>query len=197
MKRALFAAALLSAGLGLTADGALGAQGGWVTVYDAANPNLNAFDRTGDANWRIADGGILEATTGGGHLVTKADYANFEIRAEFWVDADANSGIFMRCSDRAMIGAMTCYEVNIFDKRPEQNYATGAIVNVAEVRQPAPLAGGKWNTFEITARGSQLTVRLNGEQTVNVTDTKFARGPFTLQYGAGTVRWRKVEVRPL
>ena len=196
MKRRLAATLLLAASAFAPAELASGAEAGWVTLFDANTQNLNNWDRTGDANWRIVNG-VLEATMGGGHLVTKNEYTNFEIRAEFWVDADANSGLFIRCSDRAMIGAMTCYEVNIFDKRPEQNYATGAIVNVAEVRQPAPQAGGKWNTFEITARGPQLTVRLNGEQTVNVTDTKFARGPFTLQYGAGTVRFRKVEIRPL
>jgi hypothetical protein len=196
MNRRLAATLLLAASAFAPAELASGAEAGWITLFDANTQNLNNWDRTGDANWRIVNG-VIEATMGGGHLVTKNDYANFEIRAEFWVDADANSGLFIRCSDRAMIGAMTCYEVNIFDKRPEQNYATGAIVNVAEVRQPAPQAGGKWNTFEIIARGPQLTVRLNGEQTVNVTDTKFARGPFTLQYGAGTVRFRKVEIRPL
>ena len=196
MKRRLAATLLLAASAFAPAQLASGAEAGWVTLFDANTPNLNNWDRTGDANWRIVNG-VIEATMGGGHLVTKIDYGDFQIRAEFWVDDDANSGLFIRCSNRAMIGADSCYEVNIFDKRPEQNYATGAIVNVAEVRQPAPQAGGKWNTFEITARGPQLTVRLNGEQTVNVTDTKFARGPFTLQYGAGTVRFRKVEIRPL
>jgi hypothetical protein len=32
---------------------------------------------------------------------------------------------------------------------------------------------------------------------VNARDTKHAAGPFALQYGAGVVKWRKVEVKPL
>jgi hypothetical protein len=41
-----------------------------------------------------------------------------------------------------------------------------------------PKAGGKWNTYEITAKGSQLTVVLNGVQTVNIQNCRFAQGPF-------------------
>jgi hypothetical protein len=67
-----------------------------------------------------------------------------------------------------------------------------------------PKAGGKWNTYEITAKGSELTVKLNGVQTVQANDSKHANGPFTLQYGpgvknaqGGAIKWRKVQVRSL
>ena len=67
-----------------------------------------------------------------------------------------------------------------------------------------PKAGGKWNTYEITARGSQLTVVLNGQQTANVSDSKHAQGPFALQFGngakdapGGAIKFRKVEIKPL
>ena len=64
-------------------------------------------------------------------------------------------------------------------------------------------AGGKWNTFEITAKGSQLTVLFNGVKTVDVQDGKFAQGPFALQFGnhgkapGAPIKWRKVQVRAL
>ena len=38
-----------------------------------------------------------------------------------------------------------------------------------------PKAGGKWNTYEITAKGPQITVVLNGQKTVDMQDGKFAR----------------------
>jgi hypothetical protein len=119
------------------------------------------------------------------------------LRAEFWASDDANSGIFMRCQDPAKITDENCYEVNIFDQRPDQTYATGAIVKVAAVAQPAPKAGGKWNTFEVTMRGTQLVVLLNGQKTIDVNDSKFASGPVALQWGRGTVKFRKVEIKPL
>ena len=170
------------------------AQGGWTTLFDGKN--IDAFNKVGDANWTIADG-VLQADKGmGGYLVTKQPYTDFEIRAEFWVDTPANSGIFIRCDNPQMPGAEACYEVNIFDTRPDPAYATGGIVNVAKVATPIK-AGGKWNTYEIRAQGSHLMVTLNGMKTADVQDTKHARGPFALQYGAGVVKFRSVQVRPL
>ena len=133
---------------------------------------------------------------GNGYLVTPMSYSDFEIQAEFWVTDDANSGIFIRCSDPKMITAMNSYEVNIYDKRPDQSYRTGAIVDVAK---PAAVVntGGKWNTMTITAKGPKMTVTVNGMKTVDVENKMHARGPFALQYGAGTVKWRSVKVRTL
>ena len=170
------------------------AQGAWTTLFDGKN--IDAFNKVGDANWTIADG-VLQADKGmGGYLVTKQPYTDFEIRAEFWVDTPANSGIFIRCDNPQMPGAEACYEVNIFDTRPDPSYGTGAIVNVAKVTTPIK-AGGKWNTYEIRAQGSHLTVTLNGMKTADVQDAKHARGPFALQYGAGVVKFRSVQVRSL
>jgi hypothetical protein len=78
--------------------------------------------------------------------------------------------------------------------RPDPTYRTGGIVDVAK---PSTMinAGNKWNTVEITAKGSRLVVRFNGTQTVDVTDTKHARGPIALQAGVGTVKFRNVQIR--
>ena len=128
--------------------------------------------------------------------MTKQPYKDFMIRAEFWASDDANSGIFIRCIDPKKIGAATCYEVNIYDKRPDPSYGTGAIVDFAKV-DPMPKAGGKWNTFEITAQGDQLKVVMNGQTTVDIKNSKFPAGPFALQYGDGVIKFRKVQVKPL
>ena len=170
------------------------AQGGWTTLFDGKN--IDAFNQVGDANWTLVDG-VVQADKGmGGYLVTKQSYTDFEIRAEFKVDTPANSGIFIRCDNPQMPGADVCYEVNIFDTRPDPGCATGAIVYVAKVATPIK-AGGTWNTYEIRAQGSHLTVTLNGMKTADAQDAKHARGPFALQYGAGVVKFRSVQVRPL
>ena len=59
-------------------------------------------------------------------------------------------------------------------------------------------AGGQWNTYDITAKGPQFTVVLNGVKTVDgATDAKNPSGRIALQYGGGVVKFRKVEIRPL
>jgi hypothetical protein len=203
MKRTIVGAALLSAAALLPACSML-SGGGWTTLIDGQS-GLENFNRIGDANWRAENGAVVADRGKGGYLVSKASYSDFEIRAEFWAETDTNSGVFLRCSDPSKLGAATCYEVNIWDIRPEPKYGTGAIVNVAAVPVPiANKAGGRWNTYEITAKGSQLTVKLNGVVTANVQDGKHAAGPFGLQYGAGVkdvqggpIKWRKVQIRSL
>jgi hypothetical protein len=173
-------------------------SGGWTTLIDGTN-GLDNFNRVGDANWNAGDGAI-QANAGGkdpGYLVTKASYKDFVIRAEFWSSDDANSGVFIRCQDPSKITDENCYEANIFDQRPDPTYGTGAIVKVAKAPNPMPKAGGKWNTYEITAKGNRLTLVLNGQQTVDVEDAKLASGPIALQWGRGVIRWRKVEIRSL
>ena len=185
-----------------------GGGGGWITLLDGSNPKtLENWNRSGgEANWRFVDG-ALQADKGAekatSHLVSKNSYKDFQIRAEFWADHTTNSGIFIRIQDTKSIGSKNSYEVNIYDQRPGPEYGTGAIVNFAKV-DPMPKAGGKWNTFLITAKGTNLVVEMNGKQTANINDSSFANGPISLQFGnrdkgapGGAIKWRKVEVRPL
>lgn len=204
MKRAAYiCVALLAFAFGLLGCATLSGQGeGWITLLDGGT-GLDNWNRVGDANWRPEAGAIVADKGKGGFLVTKKIYRDFQIRAEFWADHTTNSGIFIRCQDPSKIGSKTCYEVNIYDQRPEPSYGTGAIVDVAMV-VPMPKAGGKWNTYEITANGSQLIVALNGVETVNVQYGLLAQGVLALQFGngpkgapGGAIKWRKVQVREL
>jgi hypothetical protein len=160
---------------------------------------MDNFVRVGEANWTASDGAI-HANQGGkvaAFLVTKTQYKDFQIRVEFWSSDDANSGVFIRCQNPSKITDENCYEANIFDQRPDPTYGTGAIVKVAKLTAPMLKAGGKWNTFDITAKGSRLVVVLNGTKTIDVEDPKFAGGPIALQWGRGEIKFRKVEIRPL
>ena len=177
---------------------------GWITLLDGTKKTLDEnWINTGaaQANWRIEDGAVVadKGGKGSGMLLTRNSYRDFQIWAEFYAVETTNSGIFIRISDPKNIGSKTSYEVNIYDQRPDPTYGTGAIVDVAKV-VPMPKAAGKWNTFLITAQGPNLKVEFNGQQTVDVTDKRFASGPFSLQYGggnSGVIKWRKVMVRPL
>jgi hypothetical protein len=182
-----------------------GSGSGWITLLDGSPASLNNnWTRVGDANWRAENGVIVaDKAKGSSFLLSKDSYRDYQIRAEFWADHTTNSGIFMRISDPQKIGSATSYEVNIYDQRPEPAYGTGAIVDFAKV-SPMPKAGGKWNTFLITAKGTNLIVEMNGKQTVNINDSKFASGPFALQFAngprdapGGPIKWRKVQIRPL
>src|SRR5688572_1244440 len=176
---------------------------GWTTLIDG-DKGMENFIKVGDANWR-AEGGAIVADKGkGGFLLSKNSYKDFELRAEFWADHNANSGIYTRCADPKNLTDKICYEANIFDQRPDQTYATGGIVHRGKVMQPVK-AGGKWNVYEITAKGSKMTVVLNGTKTSEIDNVESPSGPIALQYGAlppkgepgGAIKWRKVQVKEL
>lgn len=181
------------AGTGLATRAA--AAPAWRVLFDGTG--LEGWSAVGDANWTLADGAVSASSGGPGFLVSRDSFADFELRAEIWVSDDANSGVFIRCSDRTTFTPANAYEVNVFDQRPDPTYGTGAIVNVAPV-SPMPRAGGRWSVLEISARGDALSVVFNGLKTVDgVRDETHAEGPIALQYGAGTVKFRRVEIRPL
>ncbi len=171
------------------------AEADWITLIDGSS-GLENWTRVGDANWRAEEGSIVADAGKGGYLVSKDAYGDFHLRAEFWADHATNSGIFFRLSDPAKINSRNALEMNIYDQRPDPSYGTGAIVNVAPV-SPMSTAGGRWNTCEITAKGPEMTVVLNGTRTVSVKDGRFAQGPIALQYRKGPIRWRKVQIREL
>jgi Domain of Unknown Function (DUF1080) len=194
---ALGLAALAFAAGPLTIPAAAQSGPGWTVLLD--DKTMGEWDKVGETNWRVEDGATVadkRTSKDPAYLVSKAKYKDFQLYAEFWASDDANSGIFLRCQDPTTITDRNCYEVNIFDQRPDPSYGTGGIVNFTEVN-PMPKAGGKWNTFEITAKGRQITVLMNGQKTAELNNGLFAEGPFTLQHGQGVIKFRKVAIKPL
>ena len=195
-RREFIGAGLAIMGAGLAGCAGSGGSSAWVTLVDGKSVPAG-WKQLGEGNWRVVDGTLQGANGKAGYLVSPASYTDFEIRAEFWGDAEANSGIFIRCQDPAKVGAATSYEANIWDKRPDPTYGTGAIVDFAAVAQPYPKSANRWNVFEIRAVGDRVTVWLNGQQTADLVRAKFLKGPFALQSAGGTIRFRKVEIRTL
>lgn len=203
-RRSLFINTLLVFALTLSGCTTAPSDVGWTILIDGAK-GLDNWNMVGDANWREQEGAIVADKGSGGFLVSKDSYKDFTIYAEFWAATDTNSGIFMRITDLKKIASDVAYEVNIWDIRPEPSYGTGAIVNVAKV--PVPIvnkAGGQWNVMEVTAKGTSISVKLNGNTTAIAQDAKFPSGPIALQFGPGVnnatggpIKWRKVMIKPI
>mgnify|MGYP001329808926 CR=1 FL=1 len=199
-RRTLITAGMTFAALTIAGCAHMGSE--WITLVDG-DKGLENFNRTGDANWRTEGGAIVADKGKGGVLVSKSSYKDFELRAEFWAETTTNSGIYIRITDPIKVSSASGYEVQIYDLSPRQEYGTGALVNVATVN-PVFKVGGKWNTYEIYAKGPEITVKLNGAVTVSTQNTSFAAGPIGLQFSNGpngvpgdVIKWRKVQIRPL
>ena len=172
---------------------------GWSALIDG-DKGMENWDILGGGNWR-AEGGAIQADKstekGASILVSKKSFRNFELYVEFWAADDTNSGVYIRAPNPKQVNtASGAYEVQIWDKNPNQAYATGSLVNVASVK-PIYKAGGKWNTFEIYANGPEITVKMNGDVTVSTRDSKSPEGRFGLQFNQGPIKFRKLLVREL
>ena len=144
-----------------------------VTLFDGKN--LDNWVKTGNANWRLADG-VVEADMPRGYLVSKDSYGDFELRGEVWTAPESNAGFMFRITHFEDPGIQNGNELNINDQRKDQSGRTGSIVNVAK-----PLfkfdSGICWVTVEITARGSRLTAKLDGKVVAEAEDSKYQARP--------------------
>jgi len=164
----------------------------------AAEVDLAAWSQVGDLDLQIDGNGAA----GGQHeesvfLVSVEQYADLKISVEFLIEADTNSGVFIRCSDPAAIAAETCYEINIWDDHPNQDHRTGSVVTMAK-----PLAHvdtvGDWSVMEIEAVGDLIVARVNGVETARLSNDRAASGHVALQFGAGgTLSFRNLRIEAL
>ena len=161
-----------------------------------ANLPLQEWQQTGDADWRFTGQGVeagpAEAT---GYLVSRDQYRDFSLIVEFWIEDATNSGVFLRCSDTTIITPENCYEINIWDDHPQQDFRSGSVV-----KRRSPLARvdtlDKWNTVRIDLSGSRIKVTMNDIVTAHFEDESLTEGYVALQYaGKGVLKFRNLQLR--
>jgi hypothetical protein len=168
---------------------------GWILLFDGES--TFGWVPRGEAKWQVAGGSLCSGPGGGsGMISTTTEFSDYVLKVDFWVDARANSGVFVRCPATGEISSANAYEVNICDSH--EKWPTGSLSEIARPATP-PKTLGRWNTFEIRAEKDQLAVGLNGQLLVEARDGQHARGTIALQQfnGLGEVRFRNVKLKPL
>ena len=162
---------------------------------------------------------LICPTSGGGNLYTVREYSDFIFWFEFRLEEGSNNGIGIRVP--LVDGSAAAYkgmEIQILDNnspryknkiRPTQYH--GSIYDVVPARRGFLKSVGEWNDQEITARGRQIKVRLNGVVIVDfdldsITDKKvlekhpgLARKSGRIGFlGHGTrVEFRKIRIKEI
>ncbi|MBL9190441.1 MAG: DUF1080 domain-containing protein [Opitutaceae bacterium] len=123
--------------------------------------------------WSVKDGVLsLDKTAKGpgGQIVTKRSYYDFELRFDFKISHNGNSGVKYR-TDANLLGL----EYQILDdahhrdaKNPTHRSASMyELVAAPDTKKHYP-PGGEWNTGRIVAKGNRLEHWLNGEKVVSI-----------------------------
>lgn len=161
-----------------------------------AEDQQNWFE-DGDATWQFSSGELVgQLDSGAGFVMTKDKYQDFILQVEFNPDSTINSGIFIRCANPAL-SAEDCYEINIWDLHPNQDYRTGAIVLRSKPINYVETLN-QWNTYMIRAEKNRIQAWINGIQTADLIDEQLDGGYIVLQAaGNGQIRFRNVKISTL
>ncbi len=132
--------------------------------------------------WRVVNGVIRnEQANPGATILSKDDFGNFVVKAEFRAHPNVNSALMLRQGRPQPAG----YELQIRDKvltdRTGGGYLTGSIVNVQNAPEGTVIVPNQWNTFEATLNGDHIVVLYNGRKVIDVHDARRATGAIGLQ----------------
>ncbi len=151
-----------------------GYAGIWQPLFNGEN--LDGWKVLGSPEWKVEDGAIKVNGVGDqmGWLLTEKSYSDFVFRARFkW--SGGNSGIQVR--SRVEDGKMIGYQCNLDPGRPT---ATGSLVeeNGRGMLKATKITANKvfkkdqWNTYEITAIGDRIEIKVNGQLMISHNDPK-------------------------
>lgn len=211
----IVAAWLLALGLMTPTHKAQADDAGFHPLFDGAS--LNGWTRFGGkaSAWAVENGTLVSLGDGGGWLGTPDDYADFELRLEFRLSPESNSGIYLRAPADTSHISRTGMEIQLLDethpryKGIKDWQRTGAIYHVSA---PAPghlKPTGAWNAMTIRAEGAHVVITLNGATVVDDrldkhpdleaehTGLKRTSGRIGLQSHNGRVEFRSIEVKRL
>lgn len=137
---------------------------------------------TTTGNWTSADGAATLTPREGeqgwsrfdAYLWSNKEYDDFEIEFEYKVEPRGNSGFYFNVGDKKS-PVDKGIEVQIYDSGSKAEGAkltdhdSGGVIPGVPPTKNAAKPAGEWNKFNITVKGDQLTVKLNG-QVVNELD---------------------------
>ena len=127
-------------------------------------------------NWKVADGVITLTPREGekgwsrwdSYLWLNGEYDDFDMSFDYMVQKGGNSGFYFNVGDKNDPVAKGI-EVQIYEsgskganEKLTDHDSGGVIPGIPPAKNPAKPAG-EWNHFDISVKGDQLTVKLNGE----------------------------------
>ncbi len=197
---------------------------GWKLLFDGHNVSewrgykQKEMPATG---WSVEDGALVNHG-GGGDIVSREEFADFELELEWKIPEGSNSGIFFHASEDHDHVWESAPEFQILDDahHPDgQNPKTSAGSNYALIAPPPAVTRpvGSWNVARIRVLGSHVEHWLNGvklleyelwtpEWNALVAGSKFAKMPgyglektghLALQDHGDPVSFRDIRIRPL
>lgn len=196
---------------------------GWRDITATENWRNYKAD-TISAMWQMQDGELVLTGGGGGDIVTKEQYDDFELELEWKISEGGNSGLFFNVVESDTLGAVYHsgpeYQLLDNERHPDaknRKHRAGDNYDVQEATAEAARPAGEWNTTRLVVQGDQVEHYLNGQKIVayelgsaawvdSVANSKFTQFPaygkadsghLALQDHGDKVWFRNIRVREL
>lgn len=169
--------------------------------------DLSGWKIHGTEKWYVEDGYLICESGPDkeyGYLSTEKSYKNFELNYEFKLEANGNSGVFIRSTiDGTKISG---WQVEVAPPGNStggiyESYGRGWLIKPTAEDEKV-LSPDGWNKAKIRVVNDEVTTWLNGKQMVNLKDAKIGagKGSIALQIHSGggiKVRWKNIIINEL
>lgn len=155
---------------------------GWISLFDGkTTKGWHSYGKTiaGEA-WKVEDGVVhLEAGKGlsAGDLVTDESFDDFDLKLEWKISKNGNSGIIFFIQDEPKKYDYIWYtgpEMQILDNDGHSDgkiikHRAGNLYDLIEGKEGVVKPVGEWNQVEIISKKGKLDLMLNGVTVVSTT----------------------------
>ncbi len=169
--------------------------------------DLSGWKIHGTEKWYVEKGELVCESgpdKGYGYLTTDKNYKNFVLDLDFKLEANGNSGVFIRSTVEGT--KVSGWQVEVAPPGHDtggiyESYGRQWLIKPSAEDQKILSADG-WNHMRIEANGDDVTSWLNGKQMVHIKDAKIGagQGSIALQIHDGggiKVRWKDIQVKEL
>jgi len=177
---------------------------GWDLLFDGSSTEAWRTYGADDLHdgWQAIDGTLVRVD-GGGDIITRDTYTDFELKVDWMVLGGGNSGIFIRASEESGRIFEGAPEVQVLDDAVHADGAdpltsAGANYGIHPAPRGVVRPAGEWNETRVLVEGNRVQQWLNGVEIVSyelgspewsalVAASKFAEWPEYGTYPSGHI----------
>lgn len=183
-----------------------GAFSGFKNLFNGKN--LDGWNIHGTEKWYVENGELVCESGPDkqyGYLSTDKSYDNFILELQFKLEANGNSGVFIRSDIEGT--KISGWQVEVAPPGHDtggiyESYGRGWLIKPDPAVEKAALKPTDWNKMKIRVYKDEVTSWLNGKQMVTLKDEKIGAGKgfiaLQIHDGGGIkVRWKDIRIKEL
>jgi hypothetical protein len=202
---------------------------GWLMLFDGkTTKGWHTYgEKTVNTRWKIADGALMidNSIKEGGDIVTNEEFENFDLKLEWKISVNGNSGIIFNIKEDPLKYKETYKtgpEIQVLDNNGHPDgkilkHRAGDLYDLIKSSSEPVKPVGEWNAVEIISNNGKLQIFLNGTNVVTTTmwddnwrqliaGSKFKdmpdfgtfkKGRIALQDHGNTVWYRNIKIKKL